>query len=146
MSKLQKASLFLLRVSLGWLFFYAGLTKLIDPKWSAASTIAGAKVFLPFYHWLLTPGVLPIVNLLNEWGLLLLGVSLILGIFVRPAALLGALLMVLYYFAQGTFPYPDAYSYLVDEHVIYTFVLIYFFAIRAGKTWGLDGFFRRRLG
>lgn len=146
MSKLQKISIFLLRVSLGWLFFYAGLTKIIDPKWSAAGFLNNAGTFPDFYHWLTGPSILPIVNFLNEWGLLLLGASLILGIFVRLSSFFGALLMILYYFAHLKFPYPDANSFIIDDHIIYTFVLMYFFATRAGKTWGLDGFFRRRLG
>jgi len=146
MSKLQKITLFSLRVSIGWLFFYAGLTKLIDPKWSAAGFLSNAGTFPAFYSWLTRPDILPVVNFLNEWGLLLLGASLILGIFVRFSSFFGALLMILYYFAHLKFPYPDANSFIVDNHIIYAFLLLYFFAVRAGKVWGLDGFFRRRLG
>lgn len=146
MSRLQKITLFLLRVSLGWLFFYAGLTKLIDPKWSAAGFLGSAGTFPSFFQLLTKPDILPVVNFLNEWGLLLLGVSLILGIFVRFSSFLGAILMILYYFAHLKFPYPDANSFIVDDHIIYALVLLYFVAVRAGKTWGLDGFFRRRLG
>lgn len=146
MSKLQKISLFLLRASLGWLFFYAGLTKLINPNWSAAGFLSGASTFPGFFHWLARPEILPVINILNEWGLALLGVSLILGIFVRFSSFFGAILMILYYLAQLKFPYPNANSFIVDEHIIYALVLLYFIAVRAGKTWGLDGFFRRRLG
>lgn len=146
MSRFQKISLVLLRVSLGWLFLYAGLTKIINPKWSARGLLSGASTFPEFFHWLGRPDILPIINFMNEWGLALLGVSLIIGFLVRPAAFLGAILMALYYFAQLKFPYPNANSYIVDEHIIYIFVLLYFVAIRAGKTWGLDGYFRRRLG
>lgn len=146
MSRFQKVSLFLLRVSIGWLFFYAGVTKILDPKWTAQTTIKGSVLLTGFYQWLLRPDILPIVNFANEWGLALLGVSLIIGFLVRPSAILGAILMLLYYLAQLKFPYPNPYSYIVDEHIIYIFVLLYFAAIRAGKTWGLDGYFRRRLG
>ena len=146
MSRFQKISLVLLRISMGWFFFYAGITKVLDPKWSAASTIKGATILADFYNWLLTPSVLPVINFLNEWGLVLLGVSLIVGLFVRLSSVLGALLMLLYYLAQLKFPYPNPYSFIVDQHIIYIFALLYFAAIRAGKTWGLDGYFRRRLG
>jgi thiosulfate dehydrogenase [quinone] large subunit len=146
MSKLQKITLFLSRVSLGWIFFYAGLTKLIDPKWSAGGFLSAAGTFPAFFRWLAGPDILPVVNFLNEWGLILLGVSLILGIFVRFSSFFGAILMVLYYFAHLKFPHPDPNSFIVDDHIIYAFLLLYFLAVRAGKVWGLDGFFRRRLG
>ena len=146
MSKLQKITLFLLRVSLGWIFFYAGLTKIIDPKWSAGGFLANAGTFPSFYAWLARPEMLPIVNFLNEWGLLLIGISLIFGIFVRFSSFFGAVIMILYYFAHLKFPYPDPNSLLVDSHIIYALVLLYLASVRAGKVWGLDGYFRRRLG
>ncbi len=131
---------------MGWFFFYAGITKVLDPKWSAASTIKGATVLAGFYNWLLDPSILPVVNFMNEWGLTLLGVSLIVGFLVRPASFFGAILMALYYLAQLKFPYPNPHSLIVDQHIIYIFILLYFAAARAGKAWGLDGYFRRRLG
>jgi thiosulfate dehydrogenase [quinone] large subunit len=146
MNRFQKISLVLLRISIGWLFFYAGITKIINPAWSAEGLLKNATLFRGFYLWLARPEVLPTVNFLNEWGLLLLGVSLILGFLVRPSAILGAALMTLYYLAQLDFPYPNPHSYIVDEHIIYALLLLYFAAIRAGKTFGLDGYFRRRLG
>lgn len=138
MSHFSRISLFLLRVSVGWMFFYAGITKVLNPEWSAAGYLAGAKTFSGFYQWLITPGMLPITNFVNEWGLTMLGVSLILGIGVRLSSVLGALLMLLYYFPMLDFPYPNAHSYIVDEHIIYIFVLLFFAAVRAGRAWGLE--------
>src|SRR3990167_4727620 len=119
MTKAQKIFLFLLRISLGWLFFYAGITKVLNPAWSAAGYLKGAKTFVGFYQWLLDPAILPWLNLVNEWGLTLLGVSLIFGVFVRLSSVLGAVLMLLYYFEILDFPYPNAHSFIVDEHIIY---------------------------
>lgn len=138
MTQFQKLSLLLLRLSLGWLFFYAGITKILDPKWSAAGYLQGAKTFGAFYQWLLQPGLLPVVNFINEWGLTLLGAALILGLWVRLASGFGAALMLLYYLPVLTFPYIKPHSYLVDEHVIYIFALLVLAAFRAGKVWGLD--------
>src|SRR3989344_2640222 len=122
---------------MGWLMFYAGITKVIDPTWSAAGDLKGAKLFAGFFNWLLQPGILPTVNFINEWGLTLLGVSLILGAFVRFSSLLGALLMLLYFLPLGL-PYPNPHSYIVDEHVIYMLVLLVLAAISAGRVWGLE--------
>ena len=138
MTNFQKVSLFLLRVSLGWLYFYAGITKVINPEWSAAGYLKGAKTFAGFYQWLTSPGILPLVNFVNEWGLLLLGVSLILGIAVRLSAILGVALMLLYYIPILDFPYPNPNSFLVDQHIIFILVLILFVNLRAGRIWGLE--------
>ena len=137
MSKSQKISLLILRLSTGWMFFYAGITKVVNPEWSAAGYLSGAKMFVGFYNWLLSPSILPTVNLVNEWGLTLLSISLILGIGVRLSSVLGALLMLLYYVPLG-FPYPNPHSYIVDEHIIYLAILLFFATIRAGRVWGLE--------
>lgn len=119
-------ALLLLRLSLGWLFLYAGLTKLTNPEWSAKGFLENANTFSGFYNWLASPNILPIVDLLNEWGLTLIGIALILGIFVRLSSYLGALMMLLYYFPGLVFPYVGEHSFIVDEHIIYicAFILI----------------------
>jgi len=138
MTSFQKISLALLRVSLGWFMFYAGVTKVLDPAWSAGGYLKGAKNLAGFYQWLANPDILPAVNFINEWGLALLGVSLILGIAVRLSSVLGAILMLLYYVPILDFPYPNAHAYIVDEHIIYIFVLLFFAASRAGRIYGLE--------
>ncbi len=135
----KKITLFLLRVSLGWYMFYAGITKVLDPSWSAEGYLKGAKLLPGFYLWLTSPGIMPVTNFINEWGLTLLGVSLILGLFVRWSAPLGALLMLLYYIPLGII-HPDAHSLVVDQHVIFGPLLVYLALVEAGKIWGLDGY------
>lgn len=137
MNKTEKFLIALLRVAMGGLFFYAGITKVLDSSWSAAGYISSAKNFLPFFQTLLEPSILPIVNILNSWGLTLLGISLILGLFVRLSSILGAILMLLYYFALP-FPHPNAHALVIDEHIIYTLVLLFFATLPAGRFWGLD--------
>ncbi len=141
-----KLFLFLLRISLGCLMFYAGITKILDSEWSAAGYLGNAKTFSGLYDWFLNPGVLPLVNFINEWGLTLLGLSLIFGFWVRFSAPLGALLMLLYYFPILDFPYVGDHSFIVDEHIIYAVVLLYLAAVRAGRNWGIDSWLRSSLG
>ncbi len=133
----QRALIALTRLALGVLFFYAGITKVLNPAWSAAGYLAGAKNFTGFYAWLASPNVMPIVNFMNEWGLTLLGVSLILGIVIRLSSTLGAVLMLLYYLALD-FPYPNAHAFLVDEHIVYALTLLLLGNLRAGRVWGLE--------
>ncbi|OHA64713.1 MAG: hypothetical protein A2940_02025 [Candidatus Wildermuthbacteria bacterium RIFCSPLOWO2_01_FULL_48_29] len=155
MTLYEKSSLFLLRVGLGLLFFYTGITKVLDSDWSAAGYLNNAKTFPAFYSWLASPGILPITNLVNEWGLTLLGVSLLLGVFVRVSSIGGAILMLLYYFPavemkafeffpQITVPYIGMNSVLVDEHIVYALAFVALAVFRAGRAWGLEPFVSRK--
>jgi thiosulfate dehydrogenase [quinone] large subunit len=139
----QRLSLLLLRVGTGFLMFYAGLTKIMNPEWSAVGYLENAKTFPEFFQWFLQPGILPITNLINEWGLTLLGASLILGVGVRLSSALGALLMLLYYFPVLDFPNIAPYYYIIDDHIIYALVLILLSVMRAGHVWGLDSLLKR---
>lgn len=136
--KEQRIFAFLLRVALGILFFYAGITKLMNPNWSAAGYLKGAKTFPEFYQFLTSPDVIPVINFINEWSLTLLGVSLLLGIFVRLSSWFGALLMLLYYLPILKFPFIGTHSFLVDEHIIYIFSLLLLGSLRSGRFWGLE--------
>src|SRR3989344_5282087 len=138
MPNFQKVFLFFLRISMGWLMFYAGIIKILDPNWSAAGYLSGAKTFTGFYQLLLQPDILPFINFINEWGLAILGISLIFGIFVRLSSVFGALLMFLYYFPVLEFPYILPHSYIVDEHIIYAFVLLFFAVTKAGRPGWLE--------
>ena len=134
----EKIAFFVLRLALGWLYFYAGIIKVVNPDWSAVGYLSEAKSFPGFYQGLTTPTVLPIINFVNEWGLLLLGVSLILGLFVRLSSFLGIILMVLYYLPILDFPYPNPNSFIVDQHIVYILVLALFITAKSGRIWGLD--------
>lgn len=110
----------------------------MDEAWSAESYIRGAKVLPQLFAFLLDPTVLPYVNLVNKWGLVVVGLSLILGLFVRFSAFLGVILMALYYLSVLQFPYVDNSFFIVDEHIIYALVLLFLVAVGAGQIWGLD--------
>jgi len=138
MTPFAKISLLLLRLGVGWFMFYAGITKVLNPEWSAAGYLKGAKTFPGLYQWFAQPDILPIINFINEWGLTLLGVSLLLGIFVRLSSLLGVALMLLYYFPVLEFPLIPPHSYIVDDHIIDAFALLVLAALQAGRVWGLD--------
>jgi thiosulfate dehydrogenase [quinone] large subunit len=139
MTQFQKVSMFLFRIVMGWFFLYAGITKVLDPNFSASGYLSGAKILTGFYGWLASPGILPVVNFMNEWALTLLGVSLILGIFVKLSTKLGILLMILYWLPLGIL-HPDAHSLIVDDHIIFAAGLLFLSSMNAGRIWGLDNF------
>ena len=138
MSKPQRVSLFILRVIMGWFFFYAGITKVLDAGWTSAGYVKGAKNFVDLYQWFLSPQVLPVVDFMVKWGLTMLGVSLLLGLFVRVSSYLGMLLMFLLYLPVLNFPLVGAHAYLVDEHIIYMAGLLVLASFKAGHVWGLE--------
>lgn len=140
MNILRKLVYFLLRVSLGWIMLYAGITKVLDSSWTAKGYISQTKIFANFYSAFLTPSSLPIIDFLNKWGLVLIGISLILGIFVRFSAPFGAMLMILYYFPALNFPYAAGGKnyYVIDYHIIFALTFLLFAIIDVGKYWGLD--------
>lgn len=144
MNQYQKITLFLSRLSLGVLYLYAGITKVIDPNWSAGGYLKGAKTFSFLFQWMLDPSILPFIDFVNEWGLTLLGISLIVGCFVRYSSYAGVALMSLYYLAILDFPYPNAHALIVDEHIIYIAALLALVAFNAGNIWGLDGWLAKR--
>jgi uncharacterized membrane protein YphA (DoxX/SURF4 family) len=95
----------MLRVAIGWHFLYEGLSKLFIPEWSAYNYLINSNSFLSgFYHALASSSVLiEVVDLLNIYGLILIGLALFLGVFIRFASLAGVGLLMLYYFAYPPF-------------------------------------------
>lgn len=119
----RKYGLLALRITIGWYFLYAGFSKIIAENWSAAGYLKSAMSFGWFYSWLASPTMLPIVNFFNEWGLLLIGVSILTGVLVKWSAPIAAIMMILYYFPVLDFPIAG-HGFIVDEHIIYAAALL----------------------
>jgi len=129
---------------MGWVYLYAGYSKIIAPAWSAAGYLNNAKTFPAFYQWFASDANIGWVNALNMWGLALIGAALILGLGVRFASYMGVLITLLYYFPILEFPKAGANAYVIDDHIIYALVFVLFAALAAGRTWGLDGWLERK--
>ena len=87
-SLVKKTVLTVIRVAIGWHFLYEGLSKLFMESWSSESYLANATGFLSgFYHWLASgEGMIRVVDFLNVYGLILIGLALFLGVFIRIAS------------------------------------------------------------
>jgi len=140
MEKTFSHALAVLRIGLGWIFFSAGLSKIIDPAWSAAGYLTHALSLPQFFAWFALPGNIGWVNFLNEWGLLLIGLSLIAGLFVRYSSYIGILLLILYWLPIFHFPFSGSVI-LVDDHIVYILVLVVFITSNAGQYFGLDSLY-----
>lgn len=122
-----------IRVAVGWHFLYEGLIKLFNPGWTSFGYLSNTSGFMSgFYHWLASdPGTLGIVDTLNVWGLILIGVALFTGLFIRFAATGGFLMLALYYFAYPPFGtsmmWPvEGQLYIVDRNFIEAMIMLYF--------------------
>ena len=137
MSKYQKLSLLLLRLSLGWIFLYSGVTKILNPDWTAIGYLKGAQTLTPLYN--LFAQNIEIINFLNSWGQAAIGLALVFGLMLRPAAIGGILMMIFYYIPILHFPYvgKNPTSLIVDEHVIYSLVFFALFVFDGGEYYGL---------
>jgi len=98
-STLQIATLVILRLVIGWHILYEGIAKLLNPNWSSIGFLSESKwIFSDFANWIISnPGVLKTVDFLNTWGLIAIGTALMLGIFMRFAAVAGTILLLIYY-------------------------------------------------
>ncbi len=153
-TRFQTAALVTLRLLIGWHFLYEGLAKLVSPYWTSAGYLADSKWFLhgTFLKIAASPTAVTAVDLINEWGLTLIGLGLLFGLLTRWAAWAGVVALALYYvaappFAGWTYAVPSEGSYLVVNKILIELVaLLVLLAFGAGKEWSLDGLFARRRG
>jgi len=136
----------LLRMAIGWHFLYEGISKLIIQDWSSYSYLANSTgPFSGFYHWLAaSEGILRIIDLLNIYGLILIGIALFIGLFLRIAAIAGTFLLILYYFAyppfgESLFNIGDGHLFIVDKIFIEVLALL-FFVFYKEKGFGIEHF------
>lgn len=135
-----------LRILIGWHFLYEGIVKLVNPNWSSIGFLLDSKGFMTNFFQSLAenPSVLNVVDFLNIWGLILIGISLMLGVFTRVGAIAGAVLLAFYYLSHPPFPTltyaaPSEGNYLiVNKTLIEMVALLVLFVFPSGKIIGLD--------
>lgn len=118
---IQQLGLIILRIIIGWHFLYEGIVKLLDTNWSAESYLANTRgMFSGVFHYMASQtSILEIVNFLNIWGLILIGLGLILGILSRLATWSGILLLFFYYIAYPPF---QGYNYWAPQEGHYLLI------------------------
>jgi thiosulfate dehydrogenase [quinone] large subunit len=130
------------RLLLGWFMFVDGLQILLTPNWSARGFLLTAKTFPAFYAWFALPMNSWWVDPLNSWGITIVGVALLLGIGVRPAAWAGAALMILYYFPHYQFPNVP-HGFIVEEHIIDAAVFVLLALLPAAQSFGVSKYLQK---
>mgnify|MGYP001817169653 CR=1 FL=1 len=145
-SKWQTGLLLTLRFLMGWHLLYEGIFKLINPEWSSVAFLAQSQwVLSGIADWIVSnQGVLNVVDLLNTWGLIAIGLGLILGLFTRTAALAGTCLLVLYYLFNPPFiglnmSVPLEGNYLiVNKNLIEAIAMLLIAVSPSARLFGLD--------
>ena len=114
-----------LRMAIGWHFLYEGMSKLFIKDWTSFSYLANSTgPFSGFYHWLTSSDALiQVVDKLNIYGLILIGLALVTGLLPRIASVTGVMLLALYYFAYPPFGdsllgSDEAHLFIIDRNFI----------------------------
>lgn len=139
MNKYQVIAVFLLRISLGAIFIYGGMSKLIEVDWTAAGYLANDATG-PFKEFFVSMSGSSLVDNLVIWGEIGIGVALFLGVFLRFACYCGALMMFLFYIAvlpKEHGPFNDQFFYGI------TFIALAL--IGAGRYFGVDMYLEKFL-
>lgn len=147
-SSRQIITLTALRVVIGWHFLYEGMFKYIGGVWSSRSFLLNSTGPLAslFKMWAQSDKAIHYIDMLNIWGLILIGLCLFLGFFERPAKLLGITLLSLYYFTYPPFSsaaaglYADGNYWIVDRNLIEIASLLVLASFPTGYRTGLDRF------
>ncbi|MFT3994056.1 MAG: DoxX family membrane protein [Dysgonomonas sp.] len=135
-----------LRMLIGWHFLYEGLVKLLNPNWSAAPYLMDSQGwFSSFFQDLANnPTALSVVNTLNIYGLILIGLGLIMGCLSRYASI-GAIIALCFYYLSHPpftgidFSMPSEGSYLwIDKNVIEICAIMVLLYFPTSHIFGLD--------
>ena len=133
----------LIRIALGFTFFWAFLDKLVglgyattpEKAWVAGGSpttgflTSASGTFAPVFNSLAG-------NMLIDWlfmtGLCLIGLGLLLGIGVRLASYSGSLLLFMMWLAV----FPPKTNPVIDDHIIYILALLGILSSDAGSVFG----------
>ncbi len=170
----------MLRVAIGWHFCYAGIVKFMQGDWTSAGYLhASTGPFAPFFRSLAEDGglisitsqwsveLITVIDQLNIWGQIFVGLGLMLGLFTRVSILGCITMLALYYFSNPPWPvatpaesstamlnqlrysggffwqgiqlpgYEISYIY-VNKNLIEIFALVTLLTFNTGKIVGLD--------
>jgi len=137
----------LLRVVIGWHFLYEGVSKLTSTTWSAAGYMKASRGPLAeFFRWIASqPHLLDNANLITMYGLTVVGLLLMLGLFTRLAAAGGIGFILLFYLCNPPFigyfyAIPTEGTYLiVNKNLVEFCALVVILLTGTGRFAGLDG-------
>ncbi len=140
----HKFMLVFLRFSMGWHFFYQGFGKRTAPGWSGEGYLAAG--WGPFRYIAENPSLLGMADAAVMWGLVILGILMMLGLFTQTAVWLGVLMMAAFYISVPPLDYTgfiyesgdQGTELYVNKIFIEFLALMLVGSFRTGKMAGLD--------
>ena len=157
----QQVALVALRTLIGWHFLYEGFFKLWRPAWtrdgaqlgpwsSAGYLRAANGPFADVFHRLAASSWLPTIDHIVAIGLVLVGLSLMLGLFTQAGCVGAMLLLAIFYLSaiptSGAAQAGAEGAYLVvNKNLIEAAAVLVLFAYRTGRIAGLDLLRTRRV-
>lgn len=150
-SNFQLIALVFLRVVTGWYFLYEGLAKLLSPGWTSYGYLMDSQGFFSEFFKSLGQNqtLMPVVDALNVYGLILIGLLLILGLFEKIGYIGALLLLVMYYLSHPaslnvTYLLPPEGSYLwINKNIVMMFAILVLMAFPSARRIGIDRFIFR---
>ena len=135
--KIQTIILVFLRLVVGYHFLFEGMDKLFDPNWTSAGFLLQSNwLFADIFHSLVESSfILAVVDFMNIWGQILIGIGLILGLFSTWAAYAGALLIFFYYIAIP--PFINSYTF-IDKNLLELFAFLVLAVFPTSQIIGID--------
>ena len=145
-SNIQLFWLVSLRVLIGWYFLYEGLAKVFSPKWTAYGYLMDSQgLFAPLFRRIAeNPALMSAADFINIWGLTVIGLLLIIGLFEKAGYIGAALLLTLYYLSHPPLlnvEYilrPEGSYLWVDKNLIMLAATILLFCFPTSVKIGLD--------
>jgi thiosulfate dehydrogenase (quinone) large subunit len=154
LTRTQQTVLVLLRTLVGWHFLYEGLVKIVWPAWTRAGVPLGrfssagylrssTGPFSDVFRAFADAPWLPWLDLLVAWGLLLVGLALVLGLFTQLACAGALALLALFYLSwlptRGVYePGTEGNYLLVNKNLVEAAAVAVVLAFRTGRIAGLD--------
>ena len=145
----SSAAMAFARIGVGIMFLFFGEYKVVNgqfahegyTKWVSGFVQESAVSFYkPFLKFTLQHHVF--FGYTVGWVELLIGISMVLGLWVRPFAIIAAIFMLQLVLATWNLPAGTAsWRYAANEleHIPMLFLFLIFFVHNAGETLGLDG-------
>ncbi|MDD3490508.1 MAG: DoxX family protein [Bacteroidia bacterium] len=142
----QLFALVALRVLIGWYFLYEGLVKFLNPNWTSLGYLKDSQGFLsPVFNFITEHEFLmSLADNLNIYGLTIIGLLLIVGLFTKAAGFGAISLLSLYYLSHPpllnvVYMLPTEGSYLwIDKNIIMLCAVVVLILFPTSTQIGLD--------
>jgi thiosulfate dehydrogenase [quinone] large subunit len=125
---------------------YEGISKVLNPQWTSADFLQESQgVLSDLSNWILSNSdLLAAIDFFNIWGLVAIGLGLIFGILFKPAALIGSILIFIYYLSvpplvgyEYTLP-SDGSNLIINKTLIEAIALCGLALFPTNKIFGFD--------